>query len=49
LPSLAEFATLNEAPQQLFNRGAMKSEGDFESANESATTDGADAGTIPSE
>lgn len=26
LPSLAEFASLNEAPQQLFNRGAMKSD-----------------------
>ena len=25
LPSLAEFASLNESPQQLFNRGAMKS------------------------
>ncbi len=30
LPSLAEFATLNDAPQQLFNRGAMKSEEEFE-------------------
>ncbi len=25
LPSLAEFASLNESPRQLFNRGAMKS------------------------
>jgi segregation and condensation protein B len=30
LPSLAEFATLNDGPQQLFNRGAMKSADEFE-------------------
>ena len=32
LPSLAEFTALNDSPQQLFNRGAMKSESDFETA-----------------
>ena len=31
LPSLAEFASLNDTPQQLFSRGAMKSDEEVES------------------
>lgn len=43
LPSLAEFATLNDTPQQLFNRGAMKSDEEIEATipeEETAETDG---------
>ena len=39
LPSLAEFAALGDSPQQLFNRGAMKSEEEFETAKNSDETD----------
>jgi segregation and condensation protein B len=37
LPSLAEFAALNDTPQQLFSRGAMKSDEEVEATVSEAT------------